>query len=441
MDCNIFSRLADFREQLYGCFVKAGDALFNIVDALLSETAARSLAELSLSSFCTRGWGSIYQGLQQADIDRPHLQRLFAMHAPRPEEGKRLVLGIDASSIARPCSKTGRDRTYVHQSNLPKGAKPVTPGWQFSALTLLPEEPSSWTYILDNVRVPSEQTQGEAAKEQLNQVVPLLPVRALVLGDGYYSSPTFLELVADTPCDLLARLPKNRVLYRPAPPKTGKQGRPRLDGARFACKDAATHGTPDAFWQGTNKEGQEIEVSIWHHLHYKKARKIEVSLIRIVRPQAEDTERDPRISWFVFRGEQMPAPEQISDTYGRRYSQEHGYRVDKQNLLWETPRLRTPEQFQHWTDLVACVRNQLYLARPLAQEVRQPWESKSRELTPQQTRRAMPRILAMLGTPARPPQPRGKSPGRRMGATIKPVPRYKVLFKDTEKNKKVPTNV
>src|SRR5882672_2575721 len=127
MDCNLFWRLTAFRNQLYGCFVKAGDALFNIIDALLSETASRSLAELSLSAFCTRGWGSIYQGLQQANIDRSKMQRLFAMHAPLPEEGKRLVLGIDASSIARPSSKTARDRTYVHQSNLPKGAKPVTP--------------------------------------------------------------------------------------------------------------------------------------------------------------------------------------------------------------------------------------------------------------------------------------------------------------------------
>jgi hypothetical protein len=441
MDCNTFWHLTQFREQLYGCFSNAGDALFNLMDALLCETTARSLAELSLSPFCTRGWGSLYQGLQQAQIDRSQMQRLFAHQAPLPEEGNRLVLGTDVSSIARPSSKTARDRTYVHQSNLPKGGKPVTSGWQFSTLTVLPEEPSSWTYTLDNIRVKSEQTQGQAAKEQLKQVVPLLPLRALLLADGYYSSVAFLELVADIPCDLLARLPKNRVLYRAAPPKTGKKGRPRLDGARFACKEAATQGVPDAFWQGHNKAGQPVQVSIWHHLHYKKARPIGVSVIRIVRPHAEATERDPVTSWFVFRGEQIPALSEMSDLYARRYSQEHGYRVDKQHLLWETPRLRTPEQFQHWTDMVACVRNQLYLARPLAQEVRQPWESKHRELTPQQTRRAMSTILARLGTPAQLPKLRGKSPGRRAGAVLKPVPRYKVIFKATEKGKKVAKNV
>ncbi len=30
----------------------------------------------------------------------------------------------------------------------------------------------------------------------------------------------------------------------------------------------------------------------------------------------------------------------------RRFGQKHGYRFDKQALLWETPRLRTPEQFE-----------------------------------------------------------------------------------------------
>jgi hypothetical protein len=431
MDCNTIDRLTDFRIRLYGCFSKAADALFNTMDALLTETAAHSLAELSLSPFCTRRWCSIYQALQLAQIDRPRLRRLFVAQAPQPAEGMRLVLGMDASSIARPCSRTAADRTYVHQSNLPKGCNPVTPGWQFSTLTILPEVPSSWTYILDNSRVTSEQTQGQAAAEQLKQTVPLLSGRPLAVADGYYGSVTFLQLVADVPCDLLLRFAKNRVLYRPAPPKTGKRGAPKKDGARFTCKDEATHGTPDACWQGSNRDGQEVQVSLWQHLHFKQARDRQVSIIRIVRPKTTDTERDPRTSWFLFYGQQMPALSEVSDVYARRYSQEHGYRVDKQNLLWETPRLRTPEQFQHWTDLVACVRNQLYLARPTAEKVRQPWESQHRELTPQQARRAMSRILAELGTPAKPPKLRGKSPGRKVGAVVRKAPRHKTIYKAT----------
>jgi hypothetical protein len=109
MDCNTFAHLSDFRQQLYACFHKAGDALFNCLDALLSETPARSLAELSLSPFFVRQWPSVYQSLQQASVDRVALQRLFAAYVALPPPAERLVLGIDASSIARPCSPTAQE--------------------------------------------------------------------------------------------------------------------------------------------------------------------------------------------------------------------------------------------------------------------------------------------------------------------------------------------
>jgi hypothetical protein len=435
MDSNI---LAAFRHDLYGCFVRAGDALINTVDALLTETRAHSLAELSLSPFFARRWPSLYAGLQDARIDRKALQRTFAARVRPPEPGARLIIGGDASSIARPQSPTARDRTYVHQSNLPEGAKPVTPGWQFSTLAVLPEKPSSWTYVLDNRRIPSEQTQGQVMAAQLAEVVPLLPaaaLRPLFLGDGYYGSVTFLKQTEGSACDKLTRFARNRVLYRPAPPRTGKRGAPRKDGEPFKCHDASTHGPPDERWQGEDAASHPVEVDCWNNLHFQDARHIVVSLLRIVRPAAKGTGRDPRISWFLFEGRQRPPLAEVSWVYARRYSLEHGYRVDKQDLLWQSPRLRTPEQFQHWTDVVASVRNQLCLACPQAKEALLPWERAERPATPQQVRRVMGRILAELGTPARQCQPRGYSPGRPKGAIPKPAPRFPVVYKATEKPK------
>jgi len=92
--------------------------------------------------------------------------------------------------------------------------------------------------------------------------------------------------------------------------------------------------------------------------------------------------------------------------------------------MWAQPRLRTPEQFERWTDVVSLVHNQLVLARDAVQAQLRPWESQKREATPQQIRRAMARIIGRLGTPANPPKPRGKSPGRRSGATVTPAPHY-----------------
>ena len=300
--------LAEFRDSLYLCFERAGDALMNTADALLTETAARSRPELSLSPCFERKWHSLYEAFADAQINRCHLQRVFAAFIPRPQPGQRLVLGVDASSIARPQSQTAQDRTYVSAANLPEGSKPVVAGWQFSSLCVLPDTPSSWTYVLDIQRIESAATAAATAACQLTAVLSrlsVLPQEAgtpLLLGDGAYGTVTFLQATADLPCDKLLRFAKNRVLYRPAPPPSGKRGAPKKDGDVFLCKDTATHGTPDAAWAGTDAHGQAVEVACWHTLHFKKARTLTVSVIRVTRHGAADTKRDPRVSWFVFAG-------------------------------------------------------------------------------------------------------------------------------------------
>ena len=46
-----FNILQEFRQALYGCFEQGRDALFNLADALLSETTAHSVIELSALAF------------------------------------------------------------------------------------------------------------------------------------------------------------------------------------------------------------------------------------------------------------------------------------------------------------------------------------------------------------------------------------------------------
>ena len=132
----------------------------------------------------------------------------------------------------------------------------------------------------------------------------------------------------------------------------------------------------------------------------------------------------------------MPALPEIPRLYRLRYCIEHSYRFDKQELLWEEPRLQTPEKFERWTQVVSAVHNEITLARRMADGVRQPWESHRREPTPQQVRRACGRIIAQLGTPASAPRVRGKSHGRPAGAEIKKAQRFPTIFKQTNIKKK-----
>lgn len=418
--------LTNFRAQIYDAFTKAADSLMNTADALLTENQAQSLPELSLSPFFTRKWHSLYEAFQDGRIDTEKLGHIFAQNAPTTTKA-RICLATDASSIARPKSKTAADRTLVHESNLPEGCPPVVAGWQFSTLVLLPDTPSSWTYTLENTRIASHQKTAQVAAEQLKKVVPLLDnhtgLPPLLLADGYYSCVEFLKQTQCIACDKLIRLAKNRLLYRPAPPRTNKPGRPKEHGEPFKGDKPSTHGTPDASFEEGN-----LHVSCWKSLHFKEAPHLELTVIQVIRVSASDTKRDPRISWFVFVGQEFPPLEEVPTLYSGRYSMEHGYRVDKQDLLWESVRLRTPEQFERFTQVVACVRNQLCLARTLGC-IRQPWERRSGESTPSQVRRALGSILRELGTPARVCQVRGKSPGRAKGAKISPATRYAVIRK------------
>ena len=56
MNLNI---LKQFRQEVYGCFGQAKDALFNTVDARLPEDRAKSFPELSLSPHFERSFPSL----------------------------------------------------------------------------------------------------------------------------------------------------------------------------------------------------------------------------------------------------------------------------------------------------------------------------------------------------------------------------------------------
>ena len=421
--------LTEYRQALYGGFTQAADALFEVADALLTMPQPRAFIELSQAPSFRRGWPSLYAAFRAGRIDRAALRRLFARHAPRPAPDARLLLGLDTSPIHRPEADTFADRTLVYAPNLPPGVTPTRPGWAFSTLAVLPDPVSSWTYTLDNQRVPSTETATTVGAAQLATVLPLLPTRPILVADGHYGTAAWVTATAALSCDQLLRAKRTAVLYRPAPPRTGKRGAPRKDGARFQGSDPATHGDPDAQWAGTDARGQAVTVACWGGLHLKTCREVPLTVVRITRAGATGTKRDPRETWFWWLGDAVPPLATLPPLYGRRFGIEHGYKFDKQALLWADPRLRTPGQMERWTDLVAAVHNQLVLARPLAAITHRPWESAARPVTPQQVRRAMGRIIAQVGTPTRPPRPRGKSPGRAPGTVVRRAARQPVLRK------------
>jgi hypothetical protein len=408
--------------------------LFDLSDAVLTDVTARSLVEFSQAACFQRRWPSLYAALTDGLIDRAALRDAFAAFVPAPPVGKRLLLGLDTSPIRRPDAITSPDRTLVYWPNLPKDATPVVAGWSFSALVVLPQPVSSWTYVLDHQRVASSESAVSVGAEQLKTVLPLLNVRALLLLDRHYSQDPWLHSTASLTLDQLIRARRDHVLYRAPPPREkGKRGAPRKDGARFKGSDPSTHGLPDEEWSGTDATGKPLTLRCWKGLHRRKARQVSVTALQVVRKQAPDTKREPREAWFWWLGGALPPLAEVATFYPHRFGQEHGYRFDKQELLWATPRVRTPEQMQRWTDVVAVVHNELVVARSLVEAERRPWEACTRAASPQQVRRVMGRLIAQVGTPAPAPQVRGKGRGRPRGAVIKRAERSAVIRKSPAK--------
>jgi hypothetical protein len=184
-----YSILDTLRHNVYhGCITRGGDALFDLVDALLTDPSARSFIELSQAPSFRRAWSSLYEALEDGRIDRSALLREFLLLMPGRLRRPRLVLGLDTSSILRPAAHTAPDRTFVHRSGLPPDATPVGVGWLFSTLIVLPDPVSSWVYILDNRRVPRSETARSIGTAQLSEVLKRLALlRALLVLDRAYS--------------------------------------------------------------------------------------------------------------------------------------------------------------------------------------------------------------------------------------------------------------
>jgi hypothetical protein len=78
---------------------------------------------------------------------------------------------------------------------------------------------------------------------------------------------------------------------------------------------------------------------------------------------------------------------------------------------------------------------QLWLARDLVAEHRLPWQPATINLTPGRVAQSMFSLIVRIGTPARPPKPRGKSPGWTTGNKRTKKTRYPVAKKGRHRAK------
>ena len=152
----------------------------NVVDDLKRQ--AQSLPELSLSPCFERQWPSVSEALEDGRINVGQLRAIWVKALVEERaESEPIWLGVDTSNVERATARTSADRTIIHLPNLPLADKAISIGWTFSTVVLLPEQASSWTPMLDQARVSSEQTAIGVAIAQLQRLRPLLGNRRVIV--------------------------------------------------------------------------------------------------------------------------------------------------------------------------------------------------------------------------------------------------------------------
>lgn len=142
---------------------------------------------------------------------------------------------------------------------------------------------------------------------------------------------------------------------------------------------------------------------------------IEGTLIRLkVEHLSKERDAPPLWLWSSKTGATPADVDRFWQAFLRRFGLEHTFRFAKQTLGWTTPKLRIPEAADRWTWILIVAHTQLRLARPLAADLRRPWEkpTTSDRLTPARVRRGFRNIRAHLACPTRVPKPRGAGPGK-----------------------------
>lgn len=435
--------LTQFRETFYDCLTARADGLFELTDAALcADGPITSLVELSLAAEHRRSHGSLYDSLNHGHLDLARFRNVVARQAiPRCQDG-RIALAIDISNWLRPDANTSPQRLFCHTYARGAGQAQMIPGWPYSFVAALEPGRTSWTALLDVVRMRPTDEHTDLAATQLRTVIEALITaehwregdpEIWIIGDAGYDGPRLAVLLADLPVQVLVRLRSDRVLHFPAPPRrTGRRGRTARHGARFAFADPASWPTPAHTTSTDTTRYGRAQARSWDRLHPKLTRTsawvghagplpiIEGTVIRLQVEKLPGT-GTPKPLWLWHSATAISAAlvDRLWQMFLRRFDLEHTFRFLKQTLGWTTPRVRSPEAADRWSWLVLAAHTQLRLARSVVEDQRRPWErtpATPARLSPARVRRGFRAVHRTMAVPANAPKFSRPGPGRPAGS-------------------------
>ena len=100
----------------------------------------------------------------------------------------RLVLAADVSCWLRPGAPTSPERLFCHVYGRAKGQAQMIPGWPYSVIAALEPGRTSWTAVLDAVRLGPDDDGAAVTAGQVRDVV----TRLIAAGHWHAGDPAIL---------------------------------------------------------------------------------------------------------------------------------------------------------------------------------------------------------------------------------------------------------
>lgn len=409
--------------------------MFDLIDALTVAGQVSSPVALSEQKPFRRKFESVYDGLENGEMDIGEILSLLPDCMPQESETVAgcKVYAVDATPNEHEEAKTLPDRSVLKSDK----KDPMRYGHKYSWLVRLINFGTSWAAPVDIERISTETTDTQLAAVQVQELDLRDGQPKVIVADSRYEDRHFLGIFEHFQHTFgLIRLHGNRVLSE-APKKKpkGSRGAPRKHGQSFKLNGA--HRSADQ--SETFQLGQQtVRVYAWQKLHFKKLATLIGTLIQVEFLKADGTPRYKRPMWLLWTGPQTIALSDLCRMYLWRFAIEHLFRFLKQHMGLNSNRSPNLVSAQQWMWLCALAYWQLLLMRDQVKADRPAWYPRKPEqranLTPYQVQRSALVFLLELGTPAATPRPAGKGTGRPKNYHPTPRMHYPVIFK----SKKVP---
>ncbi len=171
------------------------------------------------------------------------------------------------------------------------------------------------------------------AAAMIRELADWLPQRSFQLcADGAYAALAGIELPGT---DVTSRMRRDAALYEPAPPPTGRRGRPRTKGERLPTPPNIAAQTRRRDWQQVtiNARGHNIErlVHVRDVLWYTVNKRDLIRLVIVRDPNGNEPDD------FFFTTDLTATGADIATRYSGRWSIEVTFRDTKQDLRGENP--------------------------------------------------------------------------------------------------------